>query len=419
MTVEAERERIEALRACCILDTPPDPELQTLVDHAARLVQAPISVISLVDEARQWFAAAHGNVGSETPRSISFCTHTIEQREPMIVRDARQDSRFVNNPLVTGDPNIVFYAGWPLVTSDGHALGSLCVIDHQVRHLTPTQCEGMELLARQVVISLELRRAAFRGASVASPIAELVTRREEAERELANRSQLARLVAHDLKNPLTAIAGNVSYVLESNTLAHDERVALLDVVAAAARMQGLLLDLVDVTRALEPDGRLAVQRKRISCRDLVERVVGNGQSHAFESHVNIEVDPGIRAEVDPRSIARVLCNLVDNARRYAPRDTAIVITWRDMGANSELVVADEGPGVRDIDKERIFEPYVQLGAQPSGRGLGLVFCKLAVEAHGGTIRVMDNQPRGACFCVTLPNPARERRATTRTVDIQW
>src|SRR5580704_16193643 len=134
-----EARRIEALRDYAILDTLPEQSLDDLTALAAQICQTPIALISLVDERRQWFKSKVGLQMAETPRDISFCGHAIHQRDLFIVPDATQDERFVDNPLLTGEPHIRFYAGASLANSEGMALGTLCVIDRVPRTLTEEQ----------------------------------------------------------------------------------------------------------------------------------------------------------------------------------------------------------------------------------------------------------------------------------------
>ncbi|MEB3359967.1 MAG: PAS domain S-box protein [Synechococcales bacterium] len=152
-----EEQRLRKLLDYGILDTPPEPAYDDLTLLAAHICQAPIALISLLDAHRQWFKSAVGLNESETPRDIAFCTHTILDQDPMVVPDATADARFSQNPLVTSDPHIRFYAGAPLRSPDGYALGTLCVIDTQPRQLSAEQVAALEALSRQVVSQLELR----------------------------------------------------------------------------------------------------------------------------------------------------------------------------------------------------------------------------------------------------------------------
>jgi PAS domain S-box-containing protein len=153
-----EASRVEALRRYAVLDTLPEQALDDLTALAAHICGAPMATISLVDADRQWFKARIGMPVAETPRDISFCGHAVQQRGLFVVPDAKLDGRFEDNPLVTGDPNIRFYAGAPLVSPDDAALGALCVMDHVPRTLTQSQEQALQVLARQVMTHLELRR---------------------------------------------------------------------------------------------------------------------------------------------------------------------------------------------------------------------------------------------------------------------
>ena len=153
-----EAARLDALRRYRILDTAPERSFDDLTLLASYICGTPMALITLVDADRQWFKSRVGISISETARAVSFCAHAIEHRDLFIVPDARHDKRFHDNPFVTGEPEIRFYAGAPLVTPDGHALGTLCVLDRMPRTLSREQLEALTALCRQTEGQLELRR---------------------------------------------------------------------------------------------------------------------------------------------------------------------------------------------------------------------------------------------------------------------
>jgi two-component sensor histidine kinase len=190
-----ESDRLAALRSYRILDTPPEPAFDDLVQLAARACQAPIALISLIDERRQWFKAEVGLGVRETPLDRSICLTAMLQPGLTIVPDLTEDPRFARNPLVTGEPHLRFYAGAVLKTPEGVPLGALCVLDCMPRDLTEEQASTLTMLARQVMSQLELRRA----------IAERDERLEASQQIEQRQTLLVRELHHRVKNTLATV----------------------------------------------------------------------------------------------------------------------------------------------------------------------------------------------------------------------
>ena len=196
-----EAARLAALRRYRILDTDPEPAFDDLTLLASQICDAPIALITLVDEDRQWFKSQVGLTARETARNISFCTHAIEHPDRiMVVPNALDDHRFCRNPFVTDDPKIRFYAGAPLLTPDGYALGTLCVVDCVPRRLTPDQMKALDALRRQAEAQLELRRN----------LIELRETLDERDRVEHAREQLISELRHSLDN-VNKLAGLMQF----------------------------------------------------------------------------------------------------------------------------------------------------------------------------------------------------------------
>ncbi len=255
-----ENERLEALHQTDILETAAEDAYDDISRLIAHLCGVPIAAVSLVDAERQWFKSIVGLDVRETPREIAFCAHTILQPDLMVVPDARADPRFSDNPLVTGDPNIRFYAGAPLVTQDGFALGSLCVIDRVPRQLTAPQEMALRLLARLVTQQLETARYV---AAQERMIA-------ERERDQLERARLAAIVESsedsiasiDLEGTITswnkslaratAIPASQAIGRHVSIIATPDQVALIDLNNARMR-RGEVIEPTEI-ETLTPDG---------------------------------------------------------------------------------------------------------------------------------------------------------------------
>lgn len=205
-----EAERVAELAAFEILDTLPEQAYDDITFLAAEICGSPIALVSLIDGERQWFKSRVGLDASETHRDFAFCGHAILAPDDlMVVPDATADARFANNPLVVDDPGIRFYAGAPLVTESGAALGTLCVIDRVARELTDRQEQALRSLARQVMAQLELRRAVI-------SLQEHVATRRQYEKQLEEYQRMLEInlsvtELDSLTDPLTGIGNRRAF----------------------------------------------------------------------------------------------------------------------------------------------------------------------------------------------------------------
>jgi signal transduction histidine kinase len=387
--------RLASLRDYRILDTPPEAAFDNITTLASKVFQVPIALVTLVDEHRQWFKSRFGFATEETPRAVAFCDVAIREAETLVVPDATQDPRFARNPLVTGDPRIRFYCGVPLRTPDGHALGTLCIIDRQPRAMSSGERGALEVLARQVELELEIRRRL-------SLLEEALASQGEEQRA---REQLASMVVHDLRNPLSVILamGPTVQVSDPGSLE-----ALDDMMAAAERMRRLLNDLLDVS--LSRVGGLKPRRVDFSLASLFGGVERRASHVARERGQTLkqELPEGpLRVCADPELVERVLINLVENAARHGPAGQDITLAAAAAeGGRVRVEVRDHGATIPEERRNVIFRPFERMPAteaqSPRGYGLGLAFCRLAIEAHGGRIAVSPVAGGGNGFHFDLP-----------------
>ena len=383
--------RLGALADYHVLDTPEEESLDDLTRLTAELLEVPICLVSLVDRDRQWFKSHHGIEVRETPRAVAFCDHAIRGRAPMVVNDALLDPRFRDNPLVVDDPNIRFYAGVPLLSPDGHALGTLCAIDRVPREIEPTKIDLLVRLAKQAEIQIELRRRLW---LLDQSLDELRSRQH-------SREVLAGMVVHDLRSPLTTVILAVSSARElTEGLAKE---VLDEAFTAAETIQRQLMDVLDI--CLAGSGSLTFRPAVTSLGSLVKCSLASLRRVAAKSDVSLEWIGELsddEVELDPALTRRLLDNLLQNALKHSPAGSRITVRAVDLGDDRvRISVLDEGEGIPHVDHERVFDLFARGDRSLKGRGIGLTFCAEVVRLHGGTIRVVPSE-RGTNIAVELP-----------------
>jgi signal transduction histidine kinase/ActR/RegA family two-component response regulator len=384
-----EKERLEALRACDVLDTDPELPFDDLTELAARICGTPIALVSLVDAHRQWFKSRHGLDATETPRDLAFCAHAILQPGPLVVPDASADERFHDNPLVTGAPHVRAYAGVPLVDPDGHALGTMCVIDHAPRQFTPEVLDALQRLGRQAVAQLQLRRS--RDAAVQAA--------EAKSRFLANMS-------HEIRTPLNGVIGLTGLLLDTE-LAPPQREMVATVRDCGEHLLALVDDILDFSK-LEA-GKVALESVPFDLQALAERALAMVESQASAKGLALrlrwQVSGGAQRVGDPTRLRQVLLNLLVNAVKFT-RAGEVTLTVAGTAESLVLRVTDTGIGIARDDLARIFDRFSQADAsttrQFGGTGLGLAISRRLVELMGGSLRVESAVGQGSTFSFHVP-----------------
>ena len=256
-----ETQRIESLLEYKILDTRSEAAFDDLTRLASYICGTPIALISLVDSDRQWFKSKVGLDALETPRDVAFCAHAIMQPEVFVVPDATEDERFATNPLVTSDPNVRFYTGVPLINPEGYALGTLCVVDHVPRDLSPEQIEALRILGRQVIKQLEMRRN----------LASLVLASDTRKQAQKGRKQFFKRVAggFGLASAILVLIGVISY--QNTRILIDTKNQVQRTQEKINKLEELLSDMKDA----ETGQRGYILTGQESYLEPYEAVVGN------------------------------------------------------------------------------------------------------------------------------------------------
>ncbi len=369
-----ERERLRALAEYQILDTEPEPAFEGLADLTAHILDLPIALISIVDSERQWFKSAHGLGVPEIARDISFCAHVVAEDRELIVRDARVDPRFADNPLVLGDPQVRFYMGVPLRTHDGFVLGTLCAIDQKPRELTEEQQRLLRTIARQVTAQLELRR---RNIELEAHHRVQQTLQGQLERSLDEKDVLLQEVHHRVKNNLQLVSSLIN--LQLALMPEDESRNALEEV------QGRIHAVAIVHEAIYG----ARDYARIPVDNYV-RSLASSIFHALEAmsrEIALELDIGeLQVPVDKAiPCGLVLNELISNAVKHAfpggRSGTLRIQVGLAPDGRLEMIVADDGVGL----------PVGFSPEESSSVGMQVVTAlaeqldaELQVERHNGT-----------------------------------
>jgi signal transduction histidine kinase len=387
----AEIERIAALRALRLLDTPPEERFDRITRLAQHLFDVPIALVSLVDVDRQWVKSRVGDVPPEIPRGMSFCSHAIETGLLLEVPDTTADPRFAGYPAVLGAAHIRFYAGRPFAAPSGHLVGTLCLLDRVPRRLTDQQREDLDGLAAWVELECAVVQA----------------NQWELAAERARRDFVS-MVSHELRTPLTSIHGSLELIGSGRFGELPAPVGKLVTIAArnTDRLVRLSQDVVDLHQMRR--GRLHLRLDDVALPEVVEQAVDAVKDVAERAGVPVVVARGEPADVrgDADRLVQVVTNLLVNAVRVSPQGRTVTVTCGVNGLRAHVDVRDHGPGVPQGQLDEIFEPFVQFDVpgqrRTGGAGLGLAIARGIVEAHGGRIGARPASGGGSVFAVSLP-----------------
>ena len=507
--VAAELARLAALARYAVLDTAPEQAFDDVARLAALVCDAPVAHVNFVDATRQWSKASTGAPRGDLPRKQGFCLRTILQPWPLIIEDVAADPYFAALAPGYGEPRVAFYAGIPVVTSDGHAIGTVCVLDYRPRELSAGQRDGLLALGRQAVLQLELRQPgspqdhaglreraeSFRRLATAAnegitiivddriveannafaslfgyEMSEIVgrsalefvapesrdiavefatissekpyearARRKNGStfdmevttksipykgrtvlgcvvRDISERKEIDRLknefvsiVSHELRTPLTSIRGSLGLmeggaVGELPPKAQDlARIARQN----ADRLIRLINDILDLEKI--ESGKIQLQIAALDPAEVVESTIAElrGMSELYRMTLTARVHRHDPVAGDRDRVVQVLMNLLSNAMKFSPEGGVVSVGVEDGAAGFlRFSVSDQGPGIAENQRARLFTRFEQLEAADTrkrgGTGLGLAISRSLVEQQGGRIGVDSVPGKGSVFWFELP-----------------
>lgn len=385
-----EQQRLLALKRYEVLDTQAEGVFDDLTDLASRICGTPISLVSLVDTDRQWFKSRVGLDAEQTDRSIAFCSHAILQDDVFEIPNALKDDRFDDNPLVTGAPDIRFYAGAPLIAPDGSPIGTLCVIDQKPHDLTEDQKQALRILARQVVSQLELR-----------------LKNRQLNRISKEREHFFTLIAHDLRSPFNAILGLSERLANKAETLTPQRIvkSAHSILSSSLRAFTLLEELLQWSQLQMEQSQLNTKAELL--RPLADKSVDFlSDTIALKSlTINNHIPKNWVVFADATLIKTVFRNLLSNAVKFSPEAQAITLRAKHSNGTIEISVENAGEPITPLAAKQLFKTTVNStdGTQgEDGCGLGLMLCKQFITQQGGKIWLDSDFTAGTKICFTLP-----------------
>ncbi|MEC8786618.1 MAG: GAF domain-containing protein, partial [Pseudomonadota bacterium] len=327
-----EDERLAELLSYDVLDTEAEQLFDDLTALASQICETPIALISLIDPNRQWFKSRVGLDAEETSRDIAFCSHAILQSDVFEIPNATLDPRFHDNPLVTGAPDIRFYAGAPLITPSGHAIGTLCAIDSKPRKLTETQKASLQTLSKSVVAHLELKR-----------------KNRELERTSQFKSDFLSYVSHEIRTPLNAI-NTFSQLLQGEAqklnLPSSFTTPLSHVSQSGERLLEIVNSVLDI-KQIEA-GKMRVMPRAVNTKDFFTHLFSLTKIRAEDSGIvfSTSIDDAVPDSLffDDTKFGQVALNLLSNAVKFTNHGKSVKAQVKYKSGKVIFNVIDQGIG---------------------------------------------------------------------------
>lgn len=386
-------ERVKELRNLGILDTGTEELFDEIVRTATEMCEAPISLISLLDEDRQWFKAKIGTDVQETPIGISVCRHTIDEDDGMmLVKDLSSDQRFCDNPFVVNDPNLRAYCGVSLLTDSGERIGTVCVFDDKVREFTPKQIQFMQMLSK-FTMRLVNDKVAVRKLQKQNTLLNTLNSKLDS---------FTYMVAHDVKAPLKLIDGFTNQILEdaNTSLSTDSQKYLQFVQKSSAELGKMISILLNYSKQVQ------LTDSEFQLIDLEEMLQEEIAHLDFKKELlSYEVDKEMPSIFTSRLVLQhVVRNIISNAISYRDKSkssSVLKIQQKDRDNFWSIIFEDNGIGMSEEREAQVFDLFSKDRRNLDSTGVGLCVAKDLLEKIGGKIEIRSELNVGTTITVIL------------------
>lgn len=394
LTDPKEKRRLEVLHEYGILDTKPQKEFNELTALAAEVCNAPVARINLIDKQRQWSKAVFGqeDLDIDIPRKSSICHYTVKKEAVLEIEDLTKDPMFSDRPYVVDYPKLRYYLGAPLITPDGYTIGSLCVLDYELRKMGKRQIRQLRILASEVIARFELHK-----------------QNRKLQELNEHKVNLMKILSHDMRSPINGIVG-LSNIL-ADEIEDDNQLELVNLLEQSAHQLNHMIDEVLSYSLIESKG-FQLTTEPTDLENIVKSMLklynpvaqSKGVDLSFESSVNEKV------ELDKNKFEQIYGNLLSNALKFTESGgsvkSSLSLIHGENGKKLLLEVSDTGIGMDENTVNKLFDnDKVESKSGTSGEkstGLGSSIIKYFVELHLGSIDVKSVKGKGTTFTITLP-----------------
>lgn len=391
-----EKSRLAALEELQLANSDPEDNYDNITRLASFICNTPVSLITLIDEEKQWFKSKVGTNIEEAPRDISHCTHALLQPlELMEVKDTRKDIRFKDNPYTTGDPKILFYAGMPIKSHNGKALGTLCVLDTKPNSLSPEQKTALKSLAKQVENLFELRRHNLK-----------LEQTSKALKDKNNQlKDFAGTVSHDMKMPLANMILTTDILKAKYAGKFDEEgMKYLDYLKQSSFK--LSNYITGILQHYESDSLTENLNEEFDIHDLLEQIIDLLNIN-YNCTINLPED-NLIINCNRAALEQIILNLVGNSLKYNNKEEIIIdINCKKVENCYHFTISDNGIGIPKDKQIAIFDLFTIVEEMDrtgiKGNGIGLSTVKKLVQSLGGEITVESEVNQGTTFTFFINN----------------